>query len=113
MQYVNGGFSDGVDIGIGQDASKVNIKIDIYGGSNNTSTPYQVPRSIQDLQDAYVAAKQQGDVVTPEIKKELEDYYNNLKRAISLEVLGLIKNFDAQVKEAVDRTVANYNSKFK
>lgn len=113
MQHVNGGFSDGVEIGIGSDASKVNVKIDIYGGSNNTVAPYPVPRSIRDLQDAYIAAKNQGDPVTPEIKSELESYYKNLRKAISLEVLELIKNFDKQVKESVDRTVSTYNSKFK
>lgn len=112
MTNINGGFSDGVEIKPGNSASVMNISVNIYGGSPKTSKPYAVPKSIADMQQAYIAAQQSGDPVSSDIRSELETYYNNLRTAISLEVVNIMKNFDAQARDAINRAVANMNKKY-
>ena len=112
MVNINGGFSGGVEIKPGTTPANMNISINIFGGSQSNSIAYNVPKRISEMQQAYIAAQQTGDPVSGEIKTELETYYNNLRQAISLEIVALMKSFDAQAKEAVTRAVTNMNKKY-
>lgn len=112
MVNVNGGFSDGVEIKPGDNPSVMNVSVNIYGGSLQRSHPYNVPKSIADLQQAYIAAQQSGDPVSTQIKDQLEAYYNNLRRAISLEIVALLKSFDEQANAGITRAVTNLNKKY-
>ena len=111
MKNVNGGFSDGVEIRPGQHAGVMNISIDIYGGSTSTALAYPVPDRIKQLQTGFLAARRTGDPVDQALYGELEAYYENLRRAIALEVYQLMRQFDAQVGQVVSNAVNNYNQR--
>jgi hypothetical protein len=112
MQNVNGGFSGGVDISPGQTSDVMNISIDIYGGNQTTSHPYKVPPRIKQIQQAFITARQTGDPVAGELKSELKEYYNNLRRAISLQIVRAMQQFDAQSKEAIAQAVQQINARY-
>lgn len=112
MQNINGGFSNGVEIKPGSHAGVMDISVNIYGGNQKTAHPHQVPQSIQQLQEAYIAARKTGDPVASDIKIELEAYYTNLRKAISLEVIRLMQQFDTQAKESIAATVARINQRY-
>lgn len=112
MKNVNGGFSGGVDIKPGQDPGVMNISINIYGGSQSIAHPYQVPQRIKELQEAYAAARQSGDPSSEEFKTELREYYNNLKRAISLYVVKSMQQFDEQASVAIQNAIQQINAKY-
>jgi hypothetical protein len=112
MKHINGGFSDGVEIKPGQHAGLMNISVDIYGGSNGLSHPHQVPQSIRELQEAYIAAAKTGNPSATDFKPELEAYYTNLKRAISFEIVRLIQQFDQGASTAIATAVQKINEKY-
>lgn len=112
MTNINGGFSDGVEIKPGSDSTTMNVSVNIFGGGQSNSLPFTVPTQISDMQQAYVAAQQTGDPVSGDIAGELEAYYNNLRTAISLEMVALMKKFDADANAVISRAVANMNKKY-
>ncbi len=112
MVNVNGGFSDGVNVQPGSNASVLSISVDIYGGGTKNSHLYKVPKKIADYQAAYIAAMKLGDPTSTALSAELEAYYKNLKKAISLEVVTLISQFDGQMKVVIDSAVANLNRRY-
>lgn len=112
MVNINGGFSDGVEIKPGGDPTTMNISVNIFGGNQSNALRYNVPKQISDMQQAYIAARTTGDPVSSEIEVELESYYNNLRQAISLEVVNLMKSFDEQANTVISRAVANINKKY-
>lgn len=112
MHYVNGGYSDGVDIKPSSNVSNMDVTINIYGGNQGSKNMYAVPASIRELQEALLAARRIGDPVASDIRIELDDYYENLRRAISLEVVRLMKDFDANMKQRLDIIVQNINQKY-
>tara|TARA_R110000822_G_scaffold128195_28_gene263970 strand:- start:7408 stop:7809 length:402 start_codon:yes stop_codon:yes gene_type:complete len=112
MKNISGGFSEGVDIMPGQHSGVMDISIDIYGGSKSTAHSYEVPPSIKQLQTAYIAATQKGDPVASDIKRQLEAYYTNLRRAISLHIVHLMQQFDSGANDAITSAVKKINSKY-
>lgn len=112
MVNVNGGFSDGVDIRPGTNAGLLAISVDIYGGGTKNSMMYNVPQKIAEYQAAYVEARRTGDSVAPDLNRELQSYYKNLKKAISIEAVRLISQFDQEMKVVVDKAVANMNKRY-
>ena len=113
MRNINGGFSDGVEIRPAQnDPAIMNITINIYGGSKNSFNAYKVPPRIQELQSAFLKTRQTGDPFAAEFKKELDAYYDNLKRAIGLEMVRLIQEFDAQAKDSIGRAIGKLNQRY-
>lgn len=112
MINVNGGFSDGVTVQPGANAGLLSISVDIYGGGTKASHVYKVPRKIAEYQSAYLAARRTGDPTSAVLSSELQSYYKNLKKAISLEVVALISQFDNQMKTVVDTAVANLNKRY-
>jgi len=112
MKNINGGFSDGVEIQPGEHSGIMNISVNIYGGNTKSAHPYQVPPSIKKLQAAYIAATQVGDPVSGNLKVQLEAYYTNLRRAISLEMVKLIQQFDAGASESISTAVQTINQKY-
>jgi len=112
MVNINGGFSDGVEIKPGSDSTVMNVSVNIFGGSQSNFLPFTVPKQVSDMQQAYIAAQQTGDPVSADIASELESYYNNLRTAISLEMIALMKRFDAEANAVITRAVANMNKKY-
>ena len=112
MKNINGGFSDGVEIKPGEHAGVMDISVNIYGGSQGLAHAHQVPPSIQEIQKAFIAAQQTGDPIGAELRADLEAYYANLRRAISLEIVRLIQQFDAQANESIANAVAKINQKY-
>lgn len=112
MTNVNGGFSDGVEIKPGENSGVMNVSVNIYGGSPKTTHPYNVPPSIAQKQEAYIAARQTDDPSSAAFERELETYYTMLRQAISLEMVAIMKNFDEQAGLVISRAVANVNKKY-
>ena len=112
MKNVNGGFSGGVDIKPGQTAGVMNVAVNIYGGSQSTAHAYEVPPKIKDIQEAFIAARQTGDPVAADLKTELNAYYNNLKRAISLHIVQAMQQFDAQANASIQTAIQQINAKY-
>jgi len=112
MQNVNGGFSGGVDIAPGQTAAVMNVSVNIYGGSQDTVHAHQVPPRIQQMQEAFLAAKANGDPAAGEFQQELKEYYNNIKRAISLHVVKAMQAFDQQANASIQAAIQQINQKY-
>lgn len=112
MINVNGGFSDGVTVQPGANAGVLSISVDIYGGGTSANHMYKVPKKIAEYQAAYLAARRVGDPASAELSTELQAYYKNLKKAISIEVVNLISQFDSQMKTVIDSAVTNLNKRY-
>ena len=112
MRNINGGFSGGVDIVPGEHAGVMDITINIYGGSKSRAHPYKVPPSIQQYQQAYLVAKQTGDPVSKAIRQSLRAYYDNLNTSISLEIVRLMREFDAGSNAAINKAVQTVNAMY-
>jgi len=112
MRNVNGGFSDGVEIKVGANAGVMDVSVDIYGGGNNLYHPFSVPPAIQKLQEAFLAAKRTGDPVASEIQNQLESYYANIRRAVSLEMVRLMQDFDKNAAGVITNAVQTINGRY-
>lgn len=112
MLHINGGFSNGVEIVTGQTSNIMNISVDIYGGGKSMAHSHQVPPTIQELQESFIAARTTGDPVARDIKLKLETYFANVRRAISWEIVSLLKELDQKSSTVIAAAVQRVNNAY-
>lgn len=109
MQYVNGGFNNGVEIKPDRDG-KVQLKISIYGGGDQKVmkiSPF--PASITNLIKAYESSADNADNSVPEITEELQKYFDEVRSVLSAKIIQIVTQMDEQIKAAITHTFKDVN----
>jgi len=103
MQYMNGGFNNGVLVKPDKNG-KALLEISIYGGGEKKNMSVgPLPQSIQKLIQAYeISAQKNQD--NQEITGELKKYFKKLSDTLSIEVISILQEADKKVLEAIKRT---------
>lgn len=103
MQYVNGGFNNGVQIKPDKNG-KANVEISIYGGGEKkTLTVGPLPADISKLIKAYeIATTQNSD--SPEITGELQKYFAEVNERLSRQIISILQETDIKVFQAIKST---------
>ena len=85
MKYVNGGFSNSVDVtpGVGDNTGKVFISINIFGGGDKRRVAVPTSPTARKMIAAYQIAVQKKDPSADKIKADIEEYYKTLKNVIA------------------------------
>lgn len=114
MKYVNGGFSNSVDIqpGVDEDIGTVKVSINIFGGGQKKKVVMHTPPKIAKILKAYDTAVRKNDPSADTLKKQLETYYSEMRNAIASNFLPLIQELDAKTKSMLLKTVDEVNGKF-
>jgi len=115
MKYVNGGFSNSVDVqpGTNEDSGKVNVSINIFGGGEKKSIALPTPPKIQQVMKAYEVALKKQDPSADKFKQYLEKYYADLKVVIASKFIEVMKEMDAKSKQVLIQSIKETNEKFK
>ena len=114
MKYVNGGFSNSIDVqpGIGPDSGKVNVSINIFGGGEKKKVTLPTPPKIQRLLKAYEIAVRNQDDSADKIKEQLERYYSDLKSIIASKFVEAIKEMDDKAKQVLISSIKEINQRY-
>ena len=89
MNFINGGFSDGVEIKYDAQTApnSINISISIYGGGTASNTAFQVPQESAQNPEFIAAVKAQLSTVVMRLLRKLDiDAMNYTKTIISKNV---------------------------
>lgn len=108
MQYVNGGFNNGVQIKPDKNG-KALIEISIYGGGEKKRMLVgPLPAEIGKLVKAYeISATQNGD--SPEITGELQRYFQEINQKLSAKVIQILSEADNKVAQAIKEVFKSNN----
>lgn len=114
MKYVNGGFSNSVDVqpGIGEDSGKVNVSINIFGGGEKKKVSLPTPPKIQRMMKAYEIALRNKDESAENIKLQLEKYYADLKSIIGAKFVQVMKEADSKAKQVLIQSIKEINGRY-
>ena len=86
MNFINSGFSDGVDIKYDPQTApdSINISISIYGGGTASNTAFQVPQKLAQNPEFIASVKSQVATVMMRLLRKLDqDAMNYTKTIIS------------------------------
>lgn len=112
MQYANGGFNNGVEVKPDKDG-KLQLKISIYGGGDQKVMQISpLPESITKLIKAYEITATQNDNSTPEITKELQRYFDEIRNLLSSKIMEIITQADGDIKSAITSTFSEINKRY-
>lgn len=111
MKYVNGGFSNSVDVtpGVGENTGKVFISINIFGGGEKRRVALPTSPGAKKLLAAYQIAIQKKDPSADKIKGEIEEYYKTLKNVVAKNFVPLMKELDAKTKQILIKSIQEVN----
>lgn len=114
MTYVNGGFSNSVDVqpGTGEDIGKVKVSINIFGGGQKKKVVIPTPPKIAQMLKAYEVAVRKQDPSADKFKQQLEAYYETLRNTIASKFVPLIQELDNKAKQVIIQSVKESNEKF-
>ena len=103
MQYVNGGFNNGVQVKPDKNG-RANVEISIYGGGEKKSLSCgPLPYDITKLIKAYeISAEQNSD--SPEITGELQKYFREVSEKLSRQIISILQETDIKVYQAIKST---------
>ena len=113
MKFVNGGFSNSVDVGpgVGDDTGKIFVSINIFGGGKKKRIQLPTSEKAKKLLAAYQVAIQKDDPSSEKIKQDLDQYYADIKNTVAQNFIPLLKELDLKTRQILINSVKEVNSK--
>lgn len=104
MQYVNGGFNNGVNVKPDKDG-KLNVEISIYGGGRRkTLSVNPTSQNVKKLLNAYEIAATDGQS-DEHITVELQKYCKEIEEDLSMKIINILTEVDEKVKAVIKETM--------
>jgi hypothetical protein len=104
MQYVNGGFNNGINVKPDKNG-KLNIEISIYGGGRRkTLSVGPASQNVKKLLNAYEIAATGGQS-DEHITVELQRYCKEIEEKLSMKIIDILSEMDEKVKAVIKETM--------
>lgn len=111
MKYVNGGYSNSIDItpGVGENTGKLFLSINIFGGGESRRLAIPASPTVKKLLAAYQIAIQKDDPSKDKIKAQIDNYYKTVKDTISKHFINAMKELDVKTKQIIIKSLKEIN----